>query len=63
MNVLSLVINNGLNEGTQLPYIKKGIELGYGVLVMNTNQNYDSSGRLIKVFKLFSLNSYTHSLL
>lgn len=35
----SLIINQSLNHGSQLPYIKKAISLGYDILVMNTNEN------------------------
>lgn len=38
--ISSLIINNSLNHGTQLPYIKRAQELGYSVLVTNTNDNY-----------------------
>ena len=34
------MINNGLNEGTQLPYIRRAKQLGYAVLILNTNDNY-----------------------
>lgn len=36
----SLIINHSTDHGTQLPYIKRAIELGYDVLVTNTNHNY-----------------------
>ena len=36
----SLIINDCLETGTQLPYIRKARSLGYGVIVMNTNDNY-----------------------
>ncbi|XP_066931300.1 FAM172 family protein homolog CG10038-like isoform X1 [Clytia hemisphaerica] len=36
-----LIINHSLESGTQLPYIKKAMELGYGVIVLNSNQHYD----------------------
>lgn len=36
----SLIINHSIDHGTQIPYIKKAIELGYDVLVTNTNHNY-----------------------
>lgn len=35
----SLIINNSLDTGTQIPYIKKAKQLGYDVLVMNINDN------------------------
>ncbi|XP_031635327.1 FAM172 family protein homolog CG10038 isoform X2 [Contarinia nasturtii] len=39
----SLIINQSINHGTQLPYIKRAISLGYDVLVTNTNQNENLS--------------------
>lgn len=36
----SLIINQSLNHGTQLPYIKRALSLDYDVLVMNTNDNH-----------------------
>ncbi|XP_050070300.1 FAM172 family protein homolog CG10038 [Anopheles maculipalpis] len=36
----SLIINDCLDSGTQIPYINKGRELGYDVLLLNTNDNY-----------------------
>lgn len=36
----SLIINHSIDHGTQIPYIKRAIELGYDVLVTNTNNNY-----------------------
>lgn len=35
-----LIINDSLNTGTQLPYIKKAREMGYAVMVLNTNDNF-----------------------
>ncbi|XP_055317002.1 FAM172 family protein homolog CG10038 [Sitodiplosis mosellana] len=35
----SLIINQSTDHGTQIPYIKRAIELGYDVLVTNTNHN------------------------
>lgn len=35
----SLIINQSLDKGTQLPYIKRAKELGYDVLIANTNDN------------------------
>ncbi|XP_068231258.1 cotranscriptional regulator ARB2A [Palaemon carinicauda] len=34
-----LIINDSLDWGTQIPFIKKAQEIGYGILVMNTNDN------------------------
>lgn len=36
----SLIINHSLDSGTQIPYIERGRELGYEVLLTNTNDNY-----------------------
>uniref|UniRef100_W8B7Y2 UPF0528 protein CG10038 n=1 Tax=Ceratitis capitata TaxID=7213 RepID=W8B7Y2_CERCA len=36
----SLIINNSLDHGTQIPYIKRAESLGYDILVTNTNDNY-----------------------
>ncbi|KAK3862355.1 hypothetical protein Pcinc_031779 [Petrolisthes cinctipes] len=38
-----LIINDTLDSGTQLPFIKEAQKDGYGVLVMNTNDNYRRS--------------------
>ena len=42
-----LIINNGLKEGTQIPFIQKSKDLGFGVIVMNTNHN-KVDGKTIK---------------
>lgn len=34
-----LIINDSLMTGTQIPYIEKAKELGYGIFVLNTNDN------------------------
>ncbi|XP_076339803.1 cotranscriptional regulator ARB2A homolog isoform X2 [Tachypleus tridentatus] len=34
-----LIINDCINSGTQLPFIKRAQGLGYGVVVLNTNDN------------------------
>lgn len=34
-----LIINDNLKSGTQIPYIRKAKELGYGIIVLNTNDN------------------------
>jgi len=34
-----LIMNESINHGTQIPYINKAKELGYEVLVLNTNDN------------------------
>ncbi|PSN35376.1 UPF0528 protein [Blattella germanica] len=46
----SLIINDNIKSGSQIPYIKKAKELGYAVLVMNTNDNTRVvNGKLIKI--------------
>lgn len=44
----SLIINENMEKGTQIPYIKEAKSEGYAVLVMNTNDNR-RNGRSIKV--------------
>ncbi|CAF4955809.1 unnamed protein product [Pieris macdunnoughi] len=36
----SLIINNNLDMGTQIPYIQMGIKRNFGILIMNPNENY-----------------------
>lgn len=36
----SLIINQSVDHGTQIPYIKRAVDLGYDVLVTNTNHRY-----------------------
>ncbi len=43
-----LIINDNLDAGTQLPYIKRAQEEGYAVVVLNTNNNRDENGELIE---------------
>lgn len=47
----SLIINHSLDHGTQIPYIKRAIELGYDVIVTNTNHNdrINSNGRRVSI--------------
>jgi hypothetical protein len=48
-----LIINDSLDTGSQLPYIREAKELGYNVLVLNTNDNQgvssDGSKQKIRV--------------
>ncbi|XP_035211785.1 cotranscriptional regulator FAM172A homolog [Stegodyphus dumicola] len=45
-----LIINDSLNSGTQLPFIKRAKGLGYGVIVLNTNDNgREYSRNIIKI--------------
>lgn len=43
-----LIINDNLECGTQIPYIERAIENGWGVVVMNTNLN-ESKDQDLKV--------------
>ena len=42
-------MNENLAVGTQLPYIRRAQEEGYGVIVLNTNENIDVDGSGEKV--------------
>ncbi|KAF6038484.1 FAM172A [Bugula neritina] len=35
-----LLLNDSIDKGTQLPYIRKGLANGWGIIVMNPNDNY-----------------------
>lgn len=39
-----LIVNDSLKKGTQLPFIRRALGLGYGVIVMNTNDNFRMYG-------------------
>uniref|UniRef100_S4RLZ0 Family with sequence similarity 172 member A n=1 Tax=Petromyzon marinus TaxID=7757 RepID=S4RLZ0_PETMA len=41
-----LIINDCLDSGTQIPYIKRAMEEGYGVVVLNPNDNRIDGERL-----------------
>ncbi|XP_053611254.1 FAM172 family protein homolog CG10038 [Plodia interpunctella] len=43
----SLIINDCLDMGTQIPYIQKAQSKGYGVMVLNTNDNCLPNGKKI----------------
>ena len=49
----SLIINENLEVGTQIAYIKKALELNYSVVVLNTNNNYEREG--MQFFICFAL--------
>jgi hypothetical protein len=44
VNFRKLIINNSLDIGSQLPYIKEAQKRGYAVLVLNTNDNTRFNG-------------------
>ncbi|MBN3300120.1 F172A protein, partial [Amia calva] len=35
-----LIINEDLDSGTQIPFIRRAVEEGYGVIVLNPNENF-----------------------
>ncbi|XP_070542343.1 cotranscriptional regulator ARB2A homolog [Ptychodera flava] len=45
----SLIININLESGTQIPYIRRAKENGYGVIVFNTNENYEDRQKKIPI--------------
>merc|ERR1719401_2339453 len=36
----ALCINKDLDQGTMLPYLRRAVECGYGVIVLNPNENH-----------------------
>ena len=38
-----LIISDDLASGSQIPFIVKAIEMGFGVIVMNTNQTEEDA--------------------
>lgn len=54
-----LIINDTLDSGTQIPFIKLAQKEGYGVLVMNTNDNYRIDMNKCKVkIRVSNITSY-----
>jgi hypothetical protein len=51
---ISVIINNGIDEGSQIPYIQAARRLGYGVIVTNTNQNVGAPSGSRLFSRLFS---------
>ena len=59
--LLRLIINDNLSSGTQLPFIERAVEQGYGVLLMNTNQNsveHDGKDEPIKVMLILCVPKF-----
>ena len=56
-----LIINDCLDSGSQLPFIKKAIEEGYGVLVLNTNLNTINGQKIRVSIPSRSLPTNTHN--
>ena len=54
-----LIINDGLEQGSQLPYIKRAIDRGYSILVMNTNLNKDLSSDKVCVKYFTNITKYS----
>lgn len=44
----SLIINDSLKSGSQIPFIEESLRRGYEVIVLNTNYNSAPSGELIR---------------
>ncbi|CAG9566328.1 unnamed protein product [Danaus chrysippus] len=42
----SLIINDCLDTGTQIPYIKKAQAKGYGIIVLNSNDNFRGDNKI-----------------
>lgn len=42
-----LIINESLDQGTQIPYVERAIARNYGVMILNTNDNYQADGKKI----------------
>ncbi len=43
--VFRLIINEGLDRGTQIPYIAEGKARNFGIVVLNTNYNRGKNGK------------------
>ena len=57
-----LIINEDINTGSQVPYIQRAMEAGYGVIVLNTNLNeatINDTPRKIRVWFLCVCSNYT----
>ena len=50
-SLFSLIINDSLDSGSQIPFIKRALVMGFGVIVLNTNQRVspDADGNLAPV--------------
>lgn len=57
-----LIINENLESGTQIPYIKRAMVEGYGVVVLNTNQNKAKNGQRSTSFIKGSEDAQSHAL-
>lgn len=42
-----LIINENIDVGTQIPYIKRALSKDYGVMVLNTNDSSTDDGKVI----------------
>ncbi|CAB3406439.1 unnamed protein product [Caenorhabditis bovis] len=45
---VNVIINDSLGMGSQLNYIRKALQLDWGVVVFNPNHNYDEQGNPLK---------------
>ncbi|XP_064481621.1 cotranscriptional regulator ARB2A homolog [Ornithodoros turicata] len=46
-----LIVNDSLKKGTQLPFIRRALGLGYGVIVLNTNDNFRMHGEVKRAIR------------
>lgn len=53
-----LIINDDLNSGTQIPYIRRAKKLGYGILVLNMNDNSRTIDNEVKKIPVRTSNIY-----
>lgn len=57
----SLIINDSLQSGSQIPFIKRARELGYAVIVMNPNENIKVvGGKVIKIKNSQNAKEHAH---
>lgn len=42
-----MIINENLDLGTQIPYVKKAIGKGYGVMILNPNDNSRGENQIV----------------
>eukprot|EP00117_Sycon_ciliatum_P044710 scpid53909/ scgid32214/ Protein FAM172A len=57
-----LIINNNLNVGTQIPFIKRAISEGHAVLVLNTNENAGLNSKGVRTYIPESDSPEAHAL-
>ncbi|XP_033611149.1 FAM172 family protein homolog CG10038 [Cryptotermes secundus] len=59
--IFSLLINDSLQSGSQIPFIKRARELGYAIIVMNPNENTKVvGGKIIKIKNSQNAKEHAH---